>query len=148
MACFVDTNILCRLADETSPHHAAARQSVTRLLGRGEMLCFSPQIIIEFWAVATRPSNVNGLGWSVAKASEHVAKLFGQFEMLAETDVFSLWWSLVNEAGVSGKRSHDARVVAVMQRHNIAQILTFNVDDFAGFKSVSVLHPDQVITTT
>lgn len=148
MACFVDTNVLCRFADESSSHHRAARQSISSLFGRGELLCVSPQIIIEFWAVATRPVSANGLGWNTAKAGEHVRELFGQFELLPETDVFPIWWALVNEAGVSGKRAHDARIVAVMQRNNGARILTFNTDDFAPFKSVSVLHPDQVIIPT
>jgi predicted nucleic acid-binding protein len=45
---------------------------------------------------------------------------------------------------VSGKNTHDARLVASMRAHGIAGILTFNVQDFARYEEIEALHPDSV----
>jgi predicted nucleic acid-binding protein len=148
MACFVDTNVLVRLADSTSSGHASAQAAIHTLLNNGELLCISAQIMIEFWAVATRPINVNGLGWTIDQTNEHLTQLLGQFELLSEADVFLLWRSLVTAAAVSGKHAHDARLGAVMQQNGLARLLTFNVQDFTAFQFLIVLHPAQVIAPT
>jgi len=43
--------------------------------------------------------------------------------------------------GVSGKKSHDARLVAAMTVNHITHILTFNAGDFARYAGIHVLHP-------
>ena len=45
--------------------------------------------------------------------------------------------------GVSGKKTHDARLVAAMTVHRIDHILTFNTDDFARYTGIQVLHPNR-----
>jgi predicted nucleic acid-binding protein len=42
---------------------------------------------------------------------------------------------------VSGKKSHDARLVAVMNTQNITRVLTFNTDDFARYPGITAIHP-------
>ena len=144
MACFVDTNVLVRLADPTSSGHAHARTAIQKLLADGELLCISAQITIEFWAVATRPVGANGLGWTIEQTNNHIAQLLGQFELLVEPDVFLTWHSLVVAASVVGKHAHDARIVSVMGQHGITRLLSLNVQDFTAFPSVLILQPEQV----
>jgi len=68
-----------------------------------------------------------------------------RFQLLPETaDVFTHWWQLVG-AGVSGKRAHDARLVALIRAHRISHILTFNAEDFEGFDDITVVTPGTVI---
>ena len=43
--------------------------------------------------------------------------------------------------GVSGKKAHDARLVATMTVNGITHILTFNADDFTRYAGITVLHP-------
>jgi predicted nucleic acid-binding protein len=43
--------------------------------------------------------------------------------------------------GVSGKTTHDARLVAAMIANRITHILTFNADDFARYAGIKVVHP-------
>lgn len=43
--------------------------------------------------------------------------------------------------GVSGKKSHDARLVAAMRVHKLTHVLTFNVDDFQRFPGVVPIRP-------
>ena len=52
-----------------------------------------------------------------------------------------MWRQLIVSYGVSGKKSHDAQLVAAMAVHGITQILTDNTDDFTRFAGISVLHP-------
>jgi hypothetical protein len=70
---------------------------------------------------------VNGLGWTPEETELSVQMLINQFEWLEETpDIFRLWFSLVTTYKISGKRTHDLRIQAVVLAHNISHILTLN----------------------
>jgi hypothetical protein len=62
VATLVDTNILLRSLNPDDPQYEAAANALAKLRVRNETLCIVPQNLIEFWAVATRPINKNGLG--------------------------------------------------------------------------------------
>lgn len=145
---FIDTNILLRVSDSTSAMHQMAETAVEELLNQGHSLCITSQILIEFWAVATRPLNVNGLGWSVEKTRTEVEQLLEQFPLLEETEqIFSEWLNYVTTTKIIGKRTHDARLIAVMLVHGVTHILTFNVDDFKNTSGIVIVHPQEIITT-
>ena len=76
-----DTNLLLRLADPDSEQHAVATQALARLLGKGDEVYLTPQNFIEFWAVATRPVEVNGFGWTSERTAKEVADLQERFAM-------------------------------------------------------------------
>jgi predicted nucleic acid-binding protein len=136
-----------RLADPSSLRYVSARAAVDKLLSSGELLGVSAQILIEFWAVATRPINVHGLGWTIEQTNNHLTQLLAQFELVPEGDAFLVWRSLVIAAAVSGKHAHDARLATVMQQHGITCLLSFNIQDFSSFKSLTVLNPVQMATS-
>ena len=69
-----DTNLLLRLADPASPQHSIATQALAGLLARSDEVYLTPQNFIEFWAVATRPVEANGFGWSSERTSKEVGK--------------------------------------------------------------------------
>ncbi len=95
--------------------------------------------------MATRPANVNGLGWDVATASEEIGKLRVLFKVLPYTnDVLETWHALVRDLGVSGKWAHDAHLAAIMKVHSVSTVLTFNGSDFKRFPGITVLHPSDV----
>ena len=58
----LDTNILLRASDRSSSRYDLAVNSVASLIIQGHECIITPQILIEFWVVATRPIEVNGLG--------------------------------------------------------------------------------------
>ena len=64
MAYLIDTTILGRLANLKDRQHAVAVQAVLELHRRAEVLHVTPQVMVEFRNVATRPVAVNGLGLS------------------------------------------------------------------------------------
>ena len=142
----LDTNILLRSADDKSAQHLEAQKAVARLLGQGDDCYLTPQMLIEFWAVATRPVSANGLGWNVAKTQAEIDQLLDQFPLLEDTpEVFQHWLALVISHTVMGKRVHDIRILAVMQTHAISHLLTFNVDDFPQPLGVTIVHPSGVV---
>ena len=145
MATLIDTNVLLRLTQPHHPHCALAERAVATLRSRNETLHITPQNLIEFWAVATRPAGGNGLGMTVEVAAGELAALKRLFSLLPETAlVFEEWERLVTTLGVSGKNTHDAHIVAAMNVYRINTIMTFDVHDFARYPNISALHPATV----
>jgi predicted nucleic acid-binding protein len=132
MAYLVDTSILGRLANTADGRYAVAAQSLVRLHQRGEILHITPQNLVEFRNMATRPKAVNGLGLSSVDAEVKAAGFEATFPLLAETpDIFPTWKALVDGLGIIGKQVHDARLVAVCHVYAVTHLLTFNISHFA-----------------
>jgi predicted nucleic acid-binding protein len=149
MAYLVDTSVLARLANRADRLHAVAAQAVLELHQRGEILYVTPQNLVEFRNMATRPKAVNGLGLSAVDAEAKAAGFEATFPLLAETpDIYPAWKALVGGLGVIGKQVHDARLVAVCHVYAVTHLLTFNVSHFArmaGFGlGVAVVDPATV----
>ena len=142
MSVFVDTNVVLRSVQPSHSMHDAAVRAVGGLIRDGEALVVTPQIVAEFWNVATRPIDSNGLGLSHRAASAEVAKLEEFCSILVESfEVYSEWKRLVRVHGVSGVQVHDTRLVAAMNVHGIERILTFNAQDFARYREIQAIVP-------
>jgi predicted nucleic acid-binding protein len=136
----LDTNVLTRLAQPSHPMHAAALAALRNLLSAAHVPCIVPQNLFEFWAVATRRIEDNGLGLSVAEAKAEVDKLKNAFALFLDSPLLlDEWERLVVAHECKGKGSHDARIVAAMNIHGTKQLLTFNVKDFVRYAGVTVL---------
>lgn len=148
-AYLLDTNILLRSSDLNSPWQGLADASVAQLLAEDHQLWVTSQNIIEFWVVATRPVDVNGLGWSVEQTRAEIEQILSQFPQLEETpQIFPYWLNLVTTYQIKGKRVHDARLVAVMKAHAITYLLTFNPDDFRHIDNITIVHPRSILEAT
>jgi|GEM_PF-2113909 len=53
---------------------------------------------------------------------------------------------LVTVHTVKRKTSHDARLVAAMQRHDVTHLLTFNRQDFLRFTEITTVTPPEVLS--
>jgi predicted nucleic acid-binding protein len=141
----IDTNVLLRSAVDTSARNPAAAGAIAILLAQGDELFLTPQVLIEFWAVATRPAAVNGLGWPLDLVRGEIDKLLDQFPLLPETPtVFAEWLRLVTKHRVTGKQVHDTRLVAILNTHQVARLLTFNAGDFRVFGALAI-SPDEIV---
>ncbi len=141
----VDTNVLIRFSKQADPCHGIALAAIQKLQADREMLVIFPQTLYEFWAVATRPLNVNGLGWTTPMCETRIAELKPLFRFLPDPPgLYDTWQRLVVAHDCKGKVAHDTRLVAAMQLHGIDRILTFNVADFAGFSAITVVEPASV----
>ncbi len=122
-------------------------EAVSALLEGGEDVSIIAQNLIEFWAVATRPLQANGFGWDIQQATAQIGQLLNQFPLLDDTPaVFRNWLQLVTWRGISGKRVHDARLVAVMGAHGVTHLLTFNTSDFEVYRHITLVHPDAILS--
>jgi predicted nucleic acid-binding protein len=138
----LDTNILLRACDPNSESYPIVINSINEIIEQGGEIVITPQVLIEFWVVATRPLNVNGLGWTTHKARQEIEQILSQFSLLKETpDIFSFWFQLVSEYNIQGKRTHDIRLLAVMKAHHITHLLTFNPDDFISLAEITIVRP-------
>lgn len=146
MRILADTNILARIAQTAHRQHAVAAAAVERVLDGNDDPCIVPQILYEFWVVATKPTEANGLGMSVAQVQNEIGCACGIFTLLRdERAIFPHWQRLVADHQVMGKPAHDARLVAAMKRHGLPRSLTFNASDFRRFSGIEVLTPDEIV---
>ena len=91
MSHLIDTNVLARLIVVNDPRSQAARAAIDQLQQNGVGLVVTPQNLIEFWAVATRPVEANGLGLSVEKTREEVARFDARLvAIMLEGDIDSI----------------------------------------------------------
>jgi predicted nucleic acid-binding protein len=138
----IDTNIVLRLCNKDDVQHQTALESIKYLIQQNDSCFITSQVLIEFWVVATRPISVNGLAWTVQFTVKILEKLLTQFEILEDSpDVFQNWLNLIEKYQVTGKRSHDIRLVAMMQTHDVSHLLTLNPKDFSMITEISVVHP-------
>lgn len=142
----IDTNLLGRLTDATDPQYAIARQAIRVLCAGADRPVLVPQNIYEFWSVSTRslgppPSGQNGLGMTPSRALLWVRFFRRRFELLPDRpQLLDRLLALVDQLGIRGNKSHDARLVAAMQTYGISRILTFNANDFRKFP-ITVIDP-------
>jgi predicted nucleic acid-binding protein len=143
---FLDTNIVLRLFNAAAPEHDSVRTAIGLLESNGEEFRIGLQVLVEAWVVATRPVERNGLGWSAEIAMAALEAARTRFPVLVDDETTTgRWVDAVSKHVVLGKRAHDARIVALMASHGITQLLTLNVQDFAGMPWVVPVHPDTVV---
>lgn len=127
------------------PFALIAERAIGSLRRNGEPLHIASQNLFEFWAVATRPITDNGLGLTVEQASRELDRIRQLFLLLPELPLLQEWERIVAAYQVSGKNSHDARLVAAMLVNGVGSILTFNSQDFRRYREIQVLDP-QIVT--
>ena len=146
MKVLIDTNLLLRLEDAGHAHHDTAVAVIDWLAAHGHEAVIVPQVLYEYWVVATRPLNVNGLGLDVASTDVAITEWMTVFKLLLdERGVFVRWRDLVTANAVMGKNAHDARIVATMLCHGLTNLVTFNVKDFARFTGINVYSPTDIV---
>lgn len=145
MRVLLDTNVVARLLPrEGSTRHLALAEAIAQLRSEKHELFLVPQVLYEFWVIATRSPEQNGFGLLPAAASQDVQRLEELFSVLRdERTVLDHWRSLVVQHAVVGKGAHDARLVAAMIRHRLTHLMTFNLTDFKRYPMISLLDPSE-----
>ena len=131
----LDTNVLLAATDEGRAEHHGALTIMNEWAAGDTTLCTSGQILREYFAVATRPTEHNGLGLKPADAVSNVRAIRERTAFLAEdARVADRLQGLLADVACKGKRVHDANVVATMLVHGVSTVVTMNVADFARFE--------------
>ncbi len=134
----VDSNLLLRFVEPAHPMHRVTVAALMERRRQGATIYACSQNFIEFWAVATRPKSANGLGFDTARAEAELARIELLFPLLPDDPrIYSEWRRLVVGAGVSGKPTHDARLLAVAIVYGIDTLLTYNISDFTRFAALA-----------
>jgi predicted nucleic acid-binding protein len=143
----VDTNVLLRFVDSYHALYYSIRSAVGKLRHQGHTLKITSQNCVEFWNVATRPTDRNGFGLTPVNTEQLLQSIEQLFPVLPDrSDVYQEWRRLVVKFNVSGIQVHYARLVASMKVNNISHILTFNFKDFERYISEKIvaISPEQI----
>jgi predicted nucleic acid-binding protein len=142
MAYLLDTGVLLRAFDPKSPLQHEILQAIDWLWTQKEPLFVTVQNLAEFWNVATRPIDVNGMDLSVLQVAEQIGAVEDIALVLNESDAsFRIWKKLVAEYRVVGAKVHDARLVSVMLAEGISSVLTLNERDFRRYPGITPSNP-------
>ncbi len=137
-----DTNVVLRYVNAADADHALVARYVDDLCAGGAELCIASQILFEFWSVATRPAETNGLGLSIDKTRATIDAIRTSFGLLPDpVDLLERWLDLCTLHAVRGRQAHDARLVAFMVGHGIDRALTLNAGDFARYTEIKCVAP-------
>jgi predicted nucleic acid-binding protein len=137
----VDTNVLGQLCHATDPLRPFSLNALRVFRRQGQRLVIVPQTLYEFWVTATRPAAVNGLEMPFERAMRWFNHFQNAFVVLSDPpELLDVWQGLLIAHRTVGKRAHDGRLVAAMQLHGIASILTFNIRDFEKYP-IQVIDP-------
>ncbi len=129
-----------------TPSHEVVKEAIHGLLATQDELCYTFQLLREFWTVATRPTDVNGYGLTPAQARLVLDNVEGLFTYLPNTEsIRDEWLALVTDYQVSGKNAHDAGHVAAMRAHGITRILSLDERDFSRYADIDVVRPHDAI---
>ena len=84
MRFLIDTNVVLRLSDRSHGMHGEARAATAWLDTNGHDCVIVPQVLYEYWVVATRPLANNGLGMTVADADAAISRWMVVFRLLLD----------------------------------------------------------------
>ena len=146
MRVLVDTNILLRSAQPNHPLSSQATHAVSKLIRQNDEVFFCSQHIAEFWNVATRPAQSNGLGLSHEEVLQEVGNIEKLLTLLPDVAaIYAAWKQIVRDHRVRGVRVYVARLVAVMNVYAVESLLTFNAADFKRYSNINALHPSSIL---
>lgn len=141
----IDTNVLLSWVHPRTPNHSAAAEAIRKMAWQSDLPCYTPQNLVEFWRVCTRPVPQNGFGLSTQEADTKARLIEDHFHLLPDTPlIHEEWRHLVVQHSVSGVQVHDARLAAAMHVHGVTRILTFNSRDFVRFPGIRAVDPAQI----
>ena len=135
MVWMVDTNVFLRAARRNDPDRQVTLDAIRALRAKNEVLCYTTQVLVEFWNVCTRPTTARGGFGLTLQATERKTRLIEKrFHLLTENlATHQEWRRLVSAHSVQGVQVHDAMLVAVMDLHGVRRLLTFaGANGFCG----------------
>ena len=140
-----DTNIFLRLAEKNSSERPVILNAISKIRANNKTICFTPQILAEFWNVCTRPATSRGgFGLSIEQTERKVNLIQKHFEILPDTfQTFTEWRKIISDYKVMGVQVHDAKLAASMNVHKVEYLVTFNEKDFKRF-GIKIIYPQDI----
>ena len=142
---FIDTNILVYSIDLNRVNYQFHRASLELLRpSEQEILCLSPQILGEFYAVITSSSAVTN-PISPKEAIVRIERLcqMSNIKVLPiSPEVKEKWLQLLKIQSVKGTKTFDIFHLATMLTYGLNRIYTFNASDFNWYSEIEVIVPE------
>lgn len=140
-----DTNIFLRLAEKNSSERPIILNAIRKIRANNKTICYTPQILAEFWNVCTRPASARGgFGLSIEQTERKANLIQKYFEILPDTfQTFTEWRKIVSDYKVTGVQVHDAKLAASMNVHKVEYLVTLNDKDFKRF-GLNIIHPKDI----
>ncbi|MBX9894918.1 MAG: PIN domain-containing protein [Nitrosomonas sp.] len=134
-ALFIDTNTLVYANVLEAPLHKNALTAITTAFQDGRELWISRQVIREYLATLTRPQTFGAVPKQTVLAQ--INQFLEQFNVADDSlGVTEKLLNLMTHYEISGKKVHDANIVATMLAYSIPAILTHNTKDFERFSDI------------
>jgi hypothetical protein len=143
----LDSNVLIYSHQGLSKFHSSARNLVSKGI-RGELLlCITPQVLGEFYAVITSPNRVTSpISPEQARIEvEAYVKAKNILKIYPNEDSLTFTVGLLNMYSVKEQDIFDLQLVATMLSNGVARIYTYNKADFAKYREIEVLSPESVL---
>jgi predicted nucleic acid-binding protein len=139
----LDTNVLVYALYADAEHHRAARLLTERARDPHAALCFTPQVLAEFYAVVTNPRRVTEAKSPevVLDAIANLIAMPGLTLLPFPLDLVSRWTALLRQHPVIGRKVFDVQLVATLLANGVKKLYTFNRADFEPFAEIEVLTP-------
>jgi predicted nucleic acid-binding protein len=133
---FIDTNILIYANYEDATLNRIAQRKIINYVDSFYQCFINRQVIREFLVYTTR-HNFENDKMNIEFLLQRIRNNFMQYQILEDNkEITNNLFSLVQKYNLSGKKIHDANIVATMQTYNITKLLTNNVKDFERFTDV------------
>jgi predicted nucleic acid-binding protein len=133
---FVDTNILIYANFSNAVLKEQARSKLLWFIQSNFEIWISRQVIREFLVYATR-YNYEGKKIPIKEFLKPIFLNFEQYKISEDSiQTSENLRILIEKHDLSGKKIHDANIVATMQTYNISKLLTNNIKDFDQFNEI------------
>lgn len=139
----VDTNVLIYAFTKDSEYYKSSRELLNKAQEGELSLCITPQVLAEFYAIATDPrrTSVPQEPHETANVIDQLLAMPGMVLLSLPVDVVNRWTTLIRQHPVRGSDIFDVQLVATMLGNGVNQIYTYNRLDFEKFSEIEVLTP-------
>jgi predicted nucleic acid-binding protein len=127
---FIDTNILIYANYSDARYREIAQNKLNEFQKNNFEIWISRQVVREFLVYSTR-FNFENTKLPIGELLGMIFSNFEQFHMADESEkTMYILRTLIEKHDLSGKKIHDANIVATMSEYHIKKLLTNNVKDF------------------
>ncbi len=132
---FVDTNILVYLHDSKEPEKQKRATEIMETLWRQASGCLSSQVLVEFYAVATRKLKP-GLAPEIAR--QEIRDLMGWAPQPPSAELLERAWRLEDRYGLSW---WDSLIAAAALAQNCRMLLSEDLQDGLEIDGLRIVNP-------
>jgi len=139
----VDANVLVYAFHQESEHHSASRGILNQAQGGKVLLCVTPQVLAEFYAVVTDHRRVAAPRHpeEALQAIGLILAMPGMTLLPTPDGLVDRWVVLARQHPVTGGAVFDLQLVATMLGNGVSKIYTFDRSHFERFNEIEVLRP-------